>query len=402
MTKNEKPDIKKIKEKIRSLKIPKEYWGINIDEFFSYQWNVYLSIRETAGKTTQSLLFGLVLNSLYPDHYTIEYLRNDQSQTTKANIETIFDTIVSLGYISKIYNGRWDGITYSGRTKKFYLCKRDGEGNVIETDSDAVCIIHSIENYSDYKSSYVNPRGKYIVVDEFPDTKRSTYSLFFELLYCISTIGRPLSPGSENWLHILMMGNNTNEFCWLFDDLCISGQIPNLTFGGKIEFRTEYNTTGVVRLLEIGEVQKKRLADRNIPFLGFPGKKAAAFTGTQEWSGKTFRHIMWELNYKENCIFRRSYIKHRGRYIQLELFRDQEHGEYYFAHFASEPLRDDNLIFTIEPVKPNEVYGFGKYVKSDRIANLCKRIVLCYKENRFYYASNTVGSLMDDFINNIE
>ena len=142
----DKPDIKKIKEKIRSLKIPKEYWGINIDEFFSYQWNVYLSIRETAGKTTQSLLFGLVLNSLYPDRYTIEYLRNDQSQTTKANIETIFDTIVSLGYISKIYNGRWDGITYAGRTKKFYLCKRDAEGNVIEIDSDAVCIIHSIEN----------------------------------------------------------------------------------------------------------------------------------------------------------------------------------------------------------------------------------------------------------------
>ena len=86
------PDINKIKRKIKTLKIPREYWGIDIDEFFSHQWNIYLSIRETAGKTTQSLIFGLVLNSLYPDHYTIEYLRNDQSQTTKANIETIFDT----------------------------------------------------------------------------------------------------------------------------------------------------------------------------------------------------------------------------------------------------------------------------------------------------------------------
>ena len=39
------PDPKKIKAKVRSLHIPKEYWGIDIDEFFSYQWNIYLSIR---------------------------------------------------------------------------------------------------------------------------------------------------------------------------------------------------------------------------------------------------------------------------------------------------------------------------------------------------------------------
>ena len=395
-----KPDIKKIKNKIRSLKIQKEYWGIDIDEFFNHQWNIYLSIRETAGKTTQSLIFGLVLNSIYPDRYTIEYLRNDQSQTTKANIETIFDTIISLGYIQKIYGNKWNSVDYSGRTKKFYLCKRDGEGNIIELDQDSVCIVHSIERYADYKSSYSNPRGKFIVVDEFPDTSRATYSLFVELLNAISTIGRPLSPGSEDWLHILMMGNNTNQYIYLFDDLCVADQIQGLKFGGKIEFRTEFNTTGVIRLLEVGETQKERLRSKNIPFVGFPGKKAAAFTGVQEWGGNSFRHLDFNLDYK-NCFFRRCYVRHRGRFIQFDFFQEDEHGRYIFTHFSSEPLFDDNIIFTLEPEKPSDVYGFGKYEKRDNILRVCRILTDLYKENRFYFASNAVGTLIEDFIKNI-
>lgn len=397
-----KPNTQVIKKKIKSLKIPKEYWGIDIDEFFNHQWNIYLSIRETAGKTTQSLIFGLVLNYLYPNHYTIEYLRNDQSQTTKANIETIFDTIISLGYIQKIYGEKYNSLDYASRTKKFYLCKRDDDGSIIERAADPVCTVHSLERYADYKSSYVvHPKGKYIVLDEFPDTARATYGLFTELLNAISTIGRPLSPESSDWLHILLIGNNLDPYCYLYDDLMIADQIPSLTFGGKIEFRTEYNTTGIVKLLELGETQKKRLTERNIPFLGFAGKKAAPFTGVTEWGGKSYKHLDFELDYK-NCITRRLYINHRGRYIQLDLFSDQEKGKYIFAHFSNAPLLDDNIVFTIQPEKKREVYGFGKYEKNERILKLCKKVVNIYQEQRFIYASNMVGSLIDDFIKNIK
>ena len=153
--------------------------------------------------------------------------------------------------------------------------------------------------------------------------------------------------------------------------------------------------------MELGEVQKKRLADKNIPFLGFPGKKAAAFTGATEWSGKTYRHADFELNYEECCRFRRAYIKHRNRYIQLDLFREEERGKYVFAHFANEPKLNDNIIFTLEPEKAIEVYGFGKYCKNEKILYICKEIVSLFQENRFYYQSNRVGSLIDDFVKNI-
>lgn len=394
------PDVKKVKAKIKSLKIPRQYWGIDIDSFFNYQWNMYLSIRETAGKTTQSIIFGLVLNSLYPDRYIIEYLRWDSSQIVRGSIETIFDVIIKFGYIEKIYNGRWNSVTYKYQTHKFYLCNKDGDGNILDQDENPVCVVHSIEKWLDIKSSYsAGGKGNYIVLDECFDTNRATYSLFVQLLNVVSTIGRPLSHDNKEWLHILLLGNNTDEYSFLFDDFNLDAS--TLDFGGAITFRTEYNTTGICRLLELGEEQKKRLSDKNIPFLGFPGKKAASFTGATAFSGKQYRHVDYELDY-DNCIFRRCYVKHRNRYIQLELFQDEEHGKYTFCHFAAPPKYDDNLILTVEPEKSFEIYGFGKYCKNEKILRVLKLYIQNLQENRFYYASNKVGSLIDDFIKNID
>ena len=395
------PNIKEIKKRIKDLNIPKDYWGIDIDSFFAHQWNIYTSIRETAGKTTQALIFGLVLNAVHPDHYVIEYLRNDSSQIVKGNIETLFKTVISFGYLKKIFKGRWNDIEYKSMTHKFFLCNRDEDGAIIEEDSEPICIVHAVEKWADMKSSYNNPRGNYIVLDEYPDTSRATYRIFKELLHTVSTIGRPLSEQRQPWLHILLIGNNTDEYCFYYDEFFEnSDDIRNLKFGGSVEFKTEYNTNGIAKLLELGETQKKRLSDKNIPFLGFPGKKAAEFTGATEWSGKTYRHPDFDLNY-EYCLTRRLYMYHRGRYIQMDLFNDPERGSFLFFHFAKEPQKDDNIIFCLDPEKPFEIYGFGKYDRREKISKICKKIQIAIAENRTYFASNMVGSLLDDFIKNI-
>lgn len=392
-------DWREVGKFIKKLKIPSEFWGIDLETLSEYQYNGYLSIRETAGKTTQGLILGLALNKLYPEQYSIEYIRNDTSQITRANIEDLFNTVIRFGYIQKIYGERWNSIEYHTQQRKFFLCTRDEDGNIMEEDCLPICIVHSLEKAQEFKSGYNNPRGNYILFDEFMDTARATYTIFPEFLNAVSTIGRPNS--RHEWLRVIMMGNNTDPYSFWFDEFEISEEIPYLKFGGAITFRTEYNTTGVFKLLEPGEVQKKRLASKNIPFLGFPGKKAAAFTGVTEWSGKTYRHPEFILDYTEFCIHRRCYIRHRGRYIQLDLFKDQEHGVYTFLHFASAPKYDDNIILTIEPDKASDIYGFGKYEKREKIRNLLLKYIGCYQENRFYYASNMVGSLTEDFIKNI-
>lgn len=393
-------DISKVRRKIKELNIPKEYWGIDISSFFEYQWNMYISIRETAGKTTQSLILGLVLHELYPSQYSIEYLRNDRNQTTQTNIDSLFKTIIRYDYIAKITCGRYNSVNYYRNQKKFYLCKRDDDGAILIEDTEPVCNIHALEDALTFKSGYNNPKGNYIILDEFQDTDRATYQIFGQLLNAVSTIGRPLSPDRTPWLHILMIGNNTDEYCFYFDDFCIGDQVRTLKFGESISFRTEYNTTGICKLLELGEPQKERLRNKNIPFLGFPGKKAASFTGSSEWSGKSYRHLEWDLDYGRDCIFRRSYVFHRGRYIQLDFFQDQDHGRYIFLHFANKPLKNDNIIFTLHPADRLDVYGLGKYERRERVKKVCDVIRMGYVENRVFYASNMVGALFEDFLKN--
>ena len=92
---------------------------------------------------------------------------------------------------------------------------------------------------------------------------------------------------------------------------------------------------------------------------------------------------------------------HRGRYIQMDLFNDPERGSFLFFHFAKEPQKDDNIIFCLDPEKPFEIYGFGKYERRERLSKICKKIQITITENRTYFASNMVGSLLDDFIKNI-
>lgn len=396
------PDLKLIKKKIKSLNIPREYWGIDIDSFFSHQYSIYISIRETAGKTTQSLIFGMVLNSLYPDKYQIEYLRNDNSQIVRGIIENLFNTIRAFGYISKIYDGKYNDVVYKIQSRKFFLCNKDADGSIIDIAPDPICIVHSLETALDAKSGYnAGGRGNFIVLDEFQDTKRATYSIFPQFLNYVSTIGRPLSEGARDWLHVLLIGNNTDTYNFYFDEFLISEEIPYLKFGGAIEFKTEYGVTGVCKYLELSEKQKERIKRKDIPFLGFPSKKAAAFTGLEEWAGETYKHIFFDLNYDE-CRFRRAYINHRGRYIQIDIFTNDMLGNFAFLHFANEPKFDDNLIFTIDPTRSTDIYGFGKYEKRERILKICKLIVNLLNENRFYYASNKVGSLTSDFIKNIK
>lgn len=398
---NNPGDLNKVRKKIKDLKIPKEYWGIDLNSFFNFQWNIYISIRETAGKTTQSLILGLVLHELYPQHYSIEYLRNDSSQTTQKNIDTLFDTVIKYDYISKITDGKYNSVNYYRNQKRFHLCKRDEEGSILYEDNEFICAIHSLEDATRFKSGYNNPRGNYIILDEFQDTDRATYQIFRQLLDCVSTIGRPFSADRTPWLHVLMMGNNTDEYCFYFDDFCIGDQVRTLKFGEAVTFRTEYNTTGICKLLELGEPQKERLRSKNIPFLGFPGKKAASFTGSSEWSGKQYRHPEWEIDILECCYFRRAYVKHRGRYIQIEFMKDEEHGKYIYLHFANKPLFKDNIVYTIHPSDAYDVYGFGKWDRREKIKKVSDVIRISWSENRIFYASNMVGALFDDFIKNI-
>ena len=388
-------DLKRIKNEVKKLGIPKEYFKIPLDAFFTHDYTILLSIRQDSGKTTSALLLGAVLYKLYG--ITTEYIRNDESQIRQKDIENLYGVIIKYGYISKLFP-EYNDLEYYPRSKKFVLVKRNDNGEIVNRDPRPLCVCHSNENWKNMKSSYNNAFGDYIVFDEACDSNRASYGLWLEFMNNVSTIGRPDAPGRNP--RVLILGNNSDMYSWLFDDFCLSDQLYNLKYGGYIESKTELGTTLYCSLLEASEIQKERIEKKKVRFFGFNTPKAAQFIGISEWSGKAWKHPYFKMNY-DFCLFRRMYIYHRNRWIQIEIFEDPEKGRFLFFHFSNEPLFDDNIVLRLDPEKEFEIYGIGEYAP-EYIWRRCKKIFRLRSENRAFYASNFVGEIVEDYMKNIK
>lgn len=357
--------------------------------------SMLLSIRQDSGKTTNSLLVGLILYKLY--NYTIEYIRSDKEQTTKANMETLFkyvsyNEVIGRNYIADIFNNEFNDVTYRANQKKFYLVYRDIDNNIIKEDTNPCLVVHSNEEYKRIKSTYNNPKGNFILYDEFMDTNRATYNQMIEWCNNISTIGR-----NREECHCLMLGNNTNQFSFWFEEYCLSEDIKTLDFGGYIRKKSELGTTIEVRLLEVSQERKEQNNNKLIRFFGFNTPKMSAFNGLSAWQGSNWQHIPnREFLTDGEMLDNRFWIKHRGRYMRINIYSVNDR-EIVYLHFSKEPLLNDGIVFTLEPVESVDIYGMGQYEEGifKEISNI---LLKCYKTNSFYYSTNQVGDLFSDYI----
>lgn len=395
-------NVDTVRKAIKALKIPKEYFKIDLDKFFRNDFSIYMSIRENAGKTTQALILGLVLYKLYGTR--TEYLRCDEKQISRASVENLYSTVEKLGYIEMIFPKQYNSISYSATKKCFNLIYVDDDGKVVKTDNNAFCVLHSNESWQKYKSSYNSPKGDYIVFDEFLDTTRPTYRQMTELMNNISTIGRVGSKQRRNNVHVLMLGNNTDEYSHWWDDFTITEKIRNLiSFGSEFEETTELGTTIHCKLIDLNANKKEEVKSKKIRFFGFNTPEMAQFNGTQVWAQTSYPQIpdVEMLDYKKR-INTKIMIKHRDRYIKLDLYHNDENGYFVFLRWSNPPKKDDNVILTLEPIKRNEVYGLGRSNFSDNIYKAITKLDLLRKEHKWYYLNNQIGAIVDDYLKNIK
>lgn len=389
-------DYNTILKDLKRLNIPKEYQNIKIDKLFENDYYMMMSIRKDSGKTTNSLLLGLILNYRWGE--TIEYIRCDENQIRKSSVETMFDVIKEFKYISTLWDDEYNTIIYKPMVKKWYLAYVDKDGKLTKTSDTPVCVMHSLEGYLNIKSTYNNVKGNYIVLDEMLDSSRSTFNQMVELQHTISTIGR-YRP--EN--RVICLFNNVNQYSFWWSEFCIEEEIKGLTYGGYFEKKTEYGTTIYCELLDVSSEKRKEIKNKKIRFSGFNTPKMSAFNGLATWQGATHQHLQnEELLNKNNLITNRLYIHHRNRYVQLAYYIDEDNlGEFVFVHFANKPTYTDNIIISLTPTNKWEIFGFGKFAP-EHIRDVLYKIIGMRTECRWYYASNSVGDLVDDYFKEME
>ena len=156
-------NINKAIKKLCKLKIlTPDFW---YPQSVNCVWNTYVSDRST-GKTTSFLLIGLMLYK--SDDIITHYIRSTSPMISAGKIANMFGSIVSLGYISTIFENRWNNVIYQRSTHKFYLCLCDEDGRIVDQDTVAFCVAMSIDNAETYKSSYQCDKGDFIIagIDE--------------------------------------------------------------------------------------------------------------------------------------------------------------------------------------------------------------------------------------------
>lgn len=376
-----KYDFKKIFKRYKELNVPKEF---NIIPYYnmSARWNVFMSERSN-GKTTNVLLLGMIMNNEYGT--TIEYIRMRESMIAPKNSKNIFDTIIQHDYISKITKGEWNSVTYN--SKRWYYCNRDENGEIIEKCNTHFMAMLSIDKQEDYKSSYNAPYGDWIVLDEFIGTY-TPINAFIEFNQLVKTIIR-----ERQSAYITLLANTINTEHIFFEELEIMEQTRLLERGEKQLLQSERGTYINVVIFNSLISEKKERNIVNKLYFGWKNPLMSGITGSNTWSISNYQH---EPNLTDiKVIASNIYIHHNNIFIRLELRKSSEIPIYVHCYRANK-IKDDSIIFTLGDIIDNRyVYGFGHN-------KLHKMIWKLYKMNLFYYRTNMVGNLVNDFYTNVK
>lgn len=373
-----KYDFTKIRKEFYKLKCPETaYNPFKSHVIRSGQWYLDLSERST-GKSTNWILLGMIMNKLYGTQ--IIYIREVVDMIRPAHSSQLFKTILEWDYVSKVTDGAYNTVKYQSRAWYYFNTEKN-----VAADEPFMVALSLDENILN-KSSFNAPRGDIIIFDEF--ISRHNYAnQFVDLCDTLKTVIR-----ERDSAFIVLLANTIDRHSFWFRELGIYEAIQKMEIDTSIDVTNEGGTKIAIALMGKKASQMPiHRQEHNRKFFGFLNPKLNAITGG-EWAMRIYPHPPKALkdSKPERIIFNR-YIRHNNYLMQLELYRAPELGLYVVCHKANETYKD-SIIYTLEDItQRNERYKWG----SMKIDQLLMRLL---KQNKWYYATNLEGSLMDNYV----
>lgn len=366
------------------------YYGMFYDPLDDYfndcGWCAILSDR-SRGKTTNVLLLGMLLNKLY--NIIPHYIRRRSEDIANRNIKDMFNVIRECdeNYIEKLTNGKYNDVVYDSR--RWYYCRSNEEG-IQEKAKDHFMICMSIDSADNYKSTYNCPTGDFIIEDEFIPLRTNLYiqDQFVNLLDIVKTVFRDRSTGCK----IFCLSNVISKYSPYFNEWGCAKEVQKLKAGEYFIHQTTVGTKVMVKFMTHTLSKKRQLA--NSKFFGFDNPKLGMLNNAQ-WQLKMYPHPLFRVKDTE-LIDKNIFVKHAEQLLQLELRLDPKIGLFVVVHNSTADLNDKpyKVVYTLETHFDKQYkFGMGNRPIDNKIWNL-------YSRNRFYYADNDCGALLEDFIVN--
>lgn len=371
-----KYDYKAIRREFKKLGTPKTVYNPCHLPLETCSWLVTLSER-SRGKTTNLLLMGMCCYKLYGTG--ICYIRSNEQMIMPKQSRDMFSNIISWGYVEKLTDGKYNTITYKSR--RWYYALADADGNIEAQDPNAFCIMLSIDKNEQYKS-ILDTKNDFIIFDEF--IERSYYPQQF-IMFCdlLSTILRQRQTG-----HIFLAANTIDIASPYFSELMISEQVKNMVQGDKEYITTSKGTSIYVEILGKRPPRAdKKQKEINKLYYGFENPKLVSITGEATWAMSNYPHT--PISFR--ILDKRHYISYYDKLINLEICESEDRTIFINCHFATKTY-DDSIIYSTDfSTDPRHRYRLGSRVVD-------KFIFDKYDKNLFTFADNTVGSLVEKYI----
>ena len=370
-------DWKKIFRLYKKLGCPDNVYNPTALPINQAKYFMLLSERKT-GKTTNLLLLGMCANQEYGT--VIHYIRQREDMVVNKTIKDLFTTIRQYGYIEKITKGKYNDVVYKSR--RWYYCNIDDNG-ICEIAPTHFMYCCSIDKAFDLKSSYSSPLGDFIIFDEFisPYYYPNEFVSFEDL--CDTIIRKRKSP------IIFLLSNTIDKHSQYFNEFCVYDEIQRMNIGDKEIVETDMGTRVYVEIikLKIDNEQSAEKKEHNKLFYGFSNPQLNSITGV-EWATKSYPHINPEWN--NDIIINNYYLKYNTKLLKLDIVQN-EIGICVLIHRATKTY-NDSIIYTIGDIDDNRYrFKFG----NNKIDALIWKL---YKANKFYYADNSCGTIVNNYI----
>lgn len=377
-----KYDFNLIRKELAKLKCPDTVYNpFKSHVIKSGKWYLDLSERST-GKSTNWILLGMVMYKLYGTQ-TI-YIRESVDMIRPAHSRQLFRTILEWDYVSKVTDGAYNSVKYNSRSWYFYNTEKD------EASDDAFMVALSLDENSLNKSSFNAPRGDLIIFDEF--ISRHNYAnQFVDFCDTLKTVIR-----ERDSALIVMLANTIDRHSFWFKELGIYEQIQKMEIDSAKEYTNNGGTLISIALMgKSANMMPEHRKEHNRKFFGFLNPKLNAITGG-DWAMRIYPHPPKALeDDKPVKISFNRYIRHNNYLLQLELYKSGELGLYVVCHKANQTY-DDSIIYTLDDIAAkNERYRWGTN-------KLDKKLLELLKANKWYYATNLEGGLMDNYITEVK
>ena len=371
-------DFNLIKKELQKLHCPPTVYNpFHSHVIASGKWFLDLSERST-GKSTNWILLGMCMNKLYDTQ--IIYIRETVDMIRPAHSRQLFNTILEHNYVSRLTEGKYNTVKYASRSWYYF------NSETLEQSDDPFMVALSLDENILNKSSFNAPRGDCIIFDEF--ISRHNYAnQFVDFCDTLKTVIR-----ERDSAFIVMLANTIDRHTFWFKELGVYDVIQKMEIDTAREVTNKGGTKISIALMgkKAGQMPEHR-KEHNTKFFGFLNPKLNAITGG-DWAMRIYPHPPKALedDKPEKINFNR-YIRHNNYLMNLELYRSRELGLYVICHKAKETYKD-SIIYTLEDITAkNERYKWGE----SRIDKMFWKLL---KQNKWYYATNLEGSLMDNYI----